>query len=228
MMAYHKAGTDINCKDEYSGNTGLSMKIFCALFMNPPLEINITLPIHPSLKQALHYAAANGELLIVLYLLKNGALHLQNSNGNYPLHWAVQNKRIEISRALLQMKWKCKEDGNFRGVDVLARNSFGRSALTDAFEAQTPALLEMVLEHPSASEDKLVPENSKLAEEESAPKDAEKSEVVQAKVHQIILDRQKEQSAAALLCREVGLSWMGDAFVDTDAATDTTGVVHSP
>ena len=111
---------------------------------------------------------------------------------------------------------------------MLAQNAFGRSALTDAFAAQNPDLLQLILEHPSASEDKLVPKgaNSGVADTEDAeaPKNAEGSKVIQAKVHQIVFNRLAAQSVG-LLCREVGLSWMGDAFVDTDANTDTTGVV---
>jgi hypothetical protein len=128
------------------------------------------------------------------------------------------------------MKWKSKEENRkLYGVDVLAQNSFGRSALTDAFDAQTQDLLQMILEHQSASEDKLLPEGMDTQAIDEAdgegPKDAEGSKIVQAKVHQIVLGHQAAHSPG-ILCREVGLSWMGDALVDTDANKDTTGVVR--
>ena len=48
------------------------------------------------------------------------------ASGNTPLHWAVLNKNEGAVKALLAAS----------GVDVLAKNGFGRSALTEAFAAE--------------------------------------------------------------------------------------------
>jgi hypothetical protein len=42
------------------------------------------------------------------------------------------------------------------GADVLTRNSFGKSALTEAFAGQDQEILTMLLEHPSADEERLL------------------------------------------------------------------------
>ena len=75
---------------------------------------------------ALHYAAANGHEDCVSLLLQKGARVMPNSSGNTPLHWAVLNKSAACVKALL----------NAPGTDVLAKNGFGRSALTEAFAAE--------------------------------------------------------------------------------------------
>jgi hypothetical protein len=41
-------------------------------------------------------------------------------------------------------------------VDVLVRNGFGKSALTEAFSGKDAEILGALLEHPSASEEKLL------------------------------------------------------------------------
>lgn len=75
---------------------------------------------------ALHYAAANGHEDCVAILLQRGARVLPNANGNTALHWAVLNKSVGCVRALL----------GSAEADVLAKNGFGRSALTEAFAAE--------------------------------------------------------------------------------------------
>jgi hypothetical protein len=75
---------------------------------------------------ALHYAAANGHEDCVSLLLQKGARMMPNSSGNTPLHWAVLNKSAACVKALLTAP----------GTDVLAKNGFGRSALTEAFAAE--------------------------------------------------------------------------------------------
>jgi hypothetical protein len=42
-------------------------------------------------------------------------------------------------------------------VDVLQKNSFGRSALTEGFTSQNTNVIQLLLEHDSASEDRLIP-----------------------------------------------------------------------
>ena len=90
---------------------------------------------------ALHKASANGHVDIVRFLAGIGASHKPNSSGNYPLHWAVQQGQVGAAKVLLEL---------FADVDVLAKNSFGRSVNTEAFEKGDAQLVELVLQHPSA------------------------------------------------------------------------------
>lgn len=109
------------------------------LLENPNIPIDYQNESHNT---ALHYASANGNTESVEYLLERGARHLQNSSGNTPLHWAVQNKQAGAVRALL---------ARAPGVDVLQRNGFGKSALTDAFALETADITQLLLEHSSAA-----------------------------------------------------------------------------
>jgi hypothetical protein len=89
----------------------------------------------------LHKAAANGHLTVVRLLLRAGAPHGPNGAGNTPLHWAVQQGQLGVAKALLK---------GCDGLDVLAKNGFGKSAVTEAFARNEPALVEALLSHPSA------------------------------------------------------------------------------
>jgi hypothetical protein len=74
---------------------------------------------------SLHMAAANGHSDCVEMLLRAGAdATIANTQGNLPLHWAVENRHAAAARRLLEAP----------GADVLLRNSFGKSALTMAVQ----------------------------------------------------------------------------------------------
>ena len=90
---------------------------------------------------ALHKASANGHISILKLLAASGASHAPNSSGNYPLHWAVQQGQHDAVSILLDL---------YPNIDVLAQNSFGRSASTEAFAKNDSRLVELVLQHPSA------------------------------------------------------------------------------
>ena len=117
---------------------------------------------HPS---ALHKACANGHTECARRLLDAGAAFLTNASGNTPLHWAAQNSKLDTAKLLL-------ERFDEATIDVLAKNSFGHGALTDAFKSNNPELVSLLLEHPSSSEEKLLstPHNGKEmpGEEEDA------------------------------------------------------------
>ncbi|EKX39946.1 hypothetical protein GUITHDRAFT_113938 [Guillardia theta CCMP2712] len=67
---------------------------------------------------------------------------LPNSSGNTALHWAIQNKQKESVKMLIE---KCSS------VDVLYKNSFGKSALSEAFGTEDEELVQLLLGHSSAS-----------------------------------------------------------------------------
>lgn len=82
---------------------------------------------------ALHMAAANGHSEALAFLTSECVpkpRYLANNNGNTPLHWALQNKRWAAARTLLK---SCSEY-----IDVLGKNEFGFSVLSEALNNQPP------------------------------------------------------------------------------------------
>ena len=97
---------------------------------------------------ALHKSAANNHVSTTRLLLARGAVHTTNSNGNTPLHWAAAAGHYDIVQLLLNDKRLT--------IDVLQKNNFGRSALTEGFSSQKTEVAGLLLEHDSAEEDKLI------------------------------------------------------------------------
>ena len=91
----------------------------------------------------LHMASANGYLECVLALIEHKAKYVNNESGNSPLHWAVLNKHLDVTKLLM---------ASYPEIDVLAKNGFGKSALTEAFGAGEAAITSLILEHKSAAE----------------------------------------------------------------------------
>ena len=96
---------------------------------------------------ALHKACANGHVSTAKLLIQRGASHLKNQSGNTPLHWAAASGHEQNVRLLLE---------HFDDIDVLQKNDFGRSALTEGFSSQDHGVVKLLLEHDSASEEKLL------------------------------------------------------------------------
>ena len=122
------------------------------LLSNPSLDVNYRDSNNGC--TGLHYAAANGEVKCLQVLKQYNALHLPNNEGSYPCHWAAQNRKADSLHYLLDQ---------YPDVDVLARNSSGRSTLTDAFASGDTKVIEICLSHPSASEDRLIDTTDKNA-----------------------------------------------------------------
>lgn len=96
---------------------------------------------------ALHRACANGHVSTVQLLVDSGAEFVQNHSGNTPLHWAAANGHDAVVALLLE---------HYEDIDVLERNEFGRSALTEGFGSKSTETAKLLLEHDSASEEKLL------------------------------------------------------------------------
>ena len=115
----------------------------------------------------LHKAAANGHLNTVSLLLCRGAKHIPNENGATPLHWAAGAGKSGVCKLLLDhfdalSKVSSSSSSgddcgdNIKPLDVLLKNSFGRSALTEAFTSGDTETVGVLLNHDSAEEEKLI------------------------------------------------------------------------
>jgi len=121
---------------------------------------------------ALHKACANGHISTVQLLLTRNANHIQNDSGNTPLHWAagaghdvIVELLLDHYDALYAAQSKSTDDtaGNeditkqqHEQLDVLLKNNFGRSALTEGFTSGSTKTVNHLLNHDSAEENKLI------------------------------------------------------------------------
>lgn len=96
----------------------------------------------------LHKAAANGHVTTTKLLIRHGATFKSNNAGNTPLHWAAASGHDKAVHALLN---EASYD-----IDVLQKNEFGRSILTEGFSSQCTEVVKLLLEHDSATEEKLL------------------------------------------------------------------------
>ncbi|RLN45311.1 hypothetical protein BBJ28_00009237 [Nothophytophthora sp. Chile5] len=133
--------------------------------------------------------------------------------------WAVQNKHREIVKLLV--------DG-IPDLDVLAQNSFGRGCVTEAFQCEDTEILAMLLEHSSASEERLAAGTG--MGKESIREDIEEEEETEATesgtpkiLQETVLDFRFAPGLPTLRARELALEWSKDAFGST-AEEDITGV----
>jgi Lysine methyltransferase/Ankyrin repeats (3 copies)/Ankyrin repeat len=131
---------------------------------------------------ALHMAAANGHVSIIALLLhveetlesatttrsnssestataQQPLMHRVNAAGNTALHWAASQGQAEAVRVLLLETTTAKRCGGGAGsvgIDVLQKNAAGRSILTEGFSSQNEAVISLLLEHESATEERLI------------------------------------------------------------------------
>lgn len=122
--------------------------------------VRAVLHVHPRLIERtqdshnntpLHMSAANGHVTVTKVLIEHGAnVTATNDAGNTPLHWASTNGHGDIVQLLLQ------NNNNNQQIDVLQQNQFGRSALTEGFTSQNMDVVKTLLEHDSASEERLI------------------------------------------------------------------------
>ena len=121
---------------------------------------NVVNAMDNSQSTSLHKAAANGHLSTVQLLLSRGADHLQNDSGNTPLHWAAASGHAEVVNMLLNhydaVAKTNKKNKPQQPLDVLLKNNFGRSALTEGFQSGDTKTVEHLLNHDSAEEERLI------------------------------------------------------------------------
>mmetsp|Transcript_24213 Transcript_24213/g.48151 ORF Transcript_24213/g.48151 Transcript_24213/m.48151 type:complete len:403 (-) Transcript_24213:101-1309(-) len=116
------------------------------LLCHPSVSVNHAAP--GSGNTALHLACANGEAgCVEVVLARPDAEHRSNESGNYPLHYASLNGHLACVNKLLE---------RFKDIDVLAKNEFGKSSLTEGFKSEVTEVVGALLEHDSSTEDKLL------------------------------------------------------------------------
>lgn len=158
-------------------------------------------------KTALHAACANGHEAIVDALLAAGAdATATNDAGNTPGHYAASQRHAGCLRKIVATA----------GADVLARNEFGRSCLTEAIASGDGAVATIALEHGSAAEEKII-EGLGV---ETGPAEVE---------HALALSPPRtagEKAPTVIRVREKVISTgaRDDALGDGDGATDRTGL----
>lgn len=109
-----------------------------AAYLHDGVDVNFC---DASGSSALHKSAANGHVDVVRLLASRGAKFTANSSGNTPLHWAVLNGQTAVIALLMELY-----DGS---VDVLAKNAFGKSALTEALNRGDEDIARLMLNHRS-------------------------------------------------------------------------------
>ena len=122
------------------------MDVLFAILDNTKTDVNCQVAQNGN--TPLHMAAANGHVAIVEKLLQHKAEHhIVNQAANTALHWASANGHDKVVEVLLKQ---------VKDIDVLQKNQFGRSALTEGFTSQKTEVLKCLLEHDTASEEKLL------------------------------------------------------------------------
>jgi hypothetical protein len=151
----------------------------------------------------LHMACANGHVSVVKLLLNQNAEFRTNSSGNTPLHWAAANGHSEVVRLLLE---------HYKDIDVLQKNNFGRSALTEGFGSQNTETARLLLEHDSASEEKLLMGGKEVHVEDDAEKGSIRKKQ-QSIVHEFDFSRSGDKKrilkirelVSAIDCRRISM-----------------------
>lgn len=128
----------------------------------------------------------------------------------------MQNKHREIVKLIV--------DG-VKNLDVLARNDFGRGCVTEAYQCEDTEILLMLLEHNSASEERLA-EGTGMGED-AIKEELEESDNSGSKLPKVlqetVLEFQFAPELPKLRARELALEWSHDAFRST-GEEDITGV----
>lgn len=163
---------------------------------------------------ALHMAAANGHMAVVATLLQQRPVlqhNLTNHAGNTPLHWAAANGHDQVVQLLVKLP----------DVDVLQKNDFGRSVLTEGFTSEKTEVIKHLLEHDSATEERLV-EGGKEVDAEEGDTNAKPKETVVHDLNFAPPDDNKNKEAPPLRIRELPIPNTQDPFGDRPEL-DTTG-----
>ena len=164
---------------------------------------------------ALHMACANGhDVVAKLLLLHQPTPLLPNTFGNTPLHWAAANGHERTVRVLLQ---------HGQDVDVLIKNQAGRSALTEGFASSNTQVAKMLLEHDSATEERLLQGTTKTTTNEEKDKATKNRDFVQ---HEFVLgnknNNKQDKDETVLRIRELPIDHADNPFGEEGRPQDDT------
>lgn len=170
---------------------------------------------------AMHRAAANGEVGCMKILKEFGSNHTQNLQGNFPIHWAALNAQ----EAALQFLFQSYD------IDVLSKNSNGRSTLSEAFQTQKTEIIEICLSHPSASEENLLKTDADTritVDGDDADKHAVVHEMDFGSCVSSATGKRSRENRRILKIRELPITRADSPFgSDTAPEDDTTGKLHN-
>ena len=162
--------------------------------------------VHPDNgNTGLHMASANGHTNVVKLLVQHyGHSFSKNSSGNTPLHWAAANGHGPVVEF-----WTSQ---SIFEVDVLEKNNFGRSALTEGFSSEKEDVVKALLEHDSSSEEKLLSTSGKGG-------DGKEQDGLDSHIHHFFDVEQP------LKIRELAMKNADNPFADAERPDqDTTGL----
>jgi ankyrin repeat protein len=91
---------------------------------------------------ALHKAAANGHVDMLIFLKEMGTKYSRNLSGKDPLTWAIINKHLATVQYLIL---------TYPEIDILFKPEHGLSPLSTAHDIGEPDIIEALFKHPSAS-----------------------------------------------------------------------------
>jgi len=204
---------------------------------NPTISINTPSTLLDSSyhngNTPLHYACANGNVEVVEVILRergDEVVHRGNKEGNTPLHWCACNAgRNDKGDEMTDGEDKSATSTNPHvlcavslmkhptfTIDVCLQNSAGRSALTEAFQSDNKEMIKLLLEHESASEERLL---MGINEEKLTEKERREAAVT----HEFdFLDGLGTPKRTKMKARELPMTNADDPFT-TEAKDDTTG-----
>jgi ankyrin repeat protein len=118
---------------------------------------NVRMVVNHSGNTPLHWAAANGHDKIVQLLLYYN-IHNDTSIGhnNNSEATAARNEHKESTTPATDANAFTNTSTCYCGIDVLQKNHFGRSILTEGFTSQNEKVIQLLLEHDSASEERFL------------------------------------------------------------------------
>lgn len=103
-------------------------------------------------------------------------------------------------------------------IDVLLKNKAGRSALTDAFQSKDVAVIELCLNHTSASEERLMDMSSVSQKPSEERTEADKS--VHAVEHHFLLSARSHALTRVIKMRELPITKADHPFGSEEAPED--------
>jgi len=211
VMSYQEATSEMLLCARYGEDDDL-LNLLDATFPDATSSSISINSIDPSSgNTALHLACANGHMSTVTLLLsRDGIEHLPNDSLNFPLHWAAMNAKPDIAQLLID---------KFPDLDVLAQNSSGKSVLSEGFNAENTDLLKILLEHKSASEEKIITGIKGMETEEIDVPEDMKGAI--STTHVLALDDTRPETL--LTVREMVMQNADSPFT-TDDQDDTTGL----